>query len=279
MIQRNLYLILLVGLWPAIFFYFEVFPSEKQDLAYLLLGIGGLSLTLLLIFSFKNQRARMPILVTLLFLGFLSLRLIEFFVVGEEVDQLLEGVMHLYLTAAFLLSFAILVFKVSRNAYGGKTIAFIAVLFSLALLLLSARVSGLDYERQNLQDHVSRLFDAIALYESSPPEDWETYFDYGHSFSFKYPPKYTRSHVEESVVVSVEKVGQPEAEGDVLGLFWNSGCSQRLGAAGQKILLCKDENGETILFLREDRLVRAYVKNFPRSKAEFNAIVNSFKVY
>lgn len=283
--SKNIYVILLVGLWPALFFYFNVFSydnllPEYYKISFLILGIIALVVALISLIYFKNRKIGVVNLVLFLLFGFLGIRLVEFYQVGEGMDAILEETAYFYLWLAFIILFIYLSIKIYKNFYTGKIVVLAAIIFSFIGWFTLGNISALMHEKQTAQNAAEGLSDVLMLYTSSPPQDWKTYIDNQHNFFFFYPPTLSYDFVKENVDVKV--MGNTEKQSsNSFDEIWTSECFQKMNREGEKFLLCPDSfRGEQIYFIRGDNLVKVFLqKNITTRNAEFFAIINSFGIY
>lgn len=283
--SKNVYVILLVGLWPALFFYFNVFSydnllPEYYKISFLILGVIASVVALISLIYFKNRKIGVVNLVLFLLFGFLGIRLIEFYQVGEGADAILEETAYFYLWLAFIILFIYLSIKIYKNFYTGRIVVLAAIIFSFIGWFVLGNISALMHEKQTAQDATEDFSDALTLYTSPPPRDWKTYVDNQHNFFFFYPPYLPYDFARENVNIEVtENVG--DKDGNSFDKIWTPECFQKVNRDREKFLLCPDNfRGEQIYFIRGDNLIKVFLqKNITTRGAEFFAIINSFGIY
>lgn len=278
---KNIYVILLVAIWPAVLFYFGIFSEKNQDLAFLILGIASLLSALIILFLFKKGKAKLLELILFLVLGFLGLRLIEFFLLEEDIDWVLEEANYSYILITFIILFIYLSIKIYKSSYTGRIVVLAAIIFSLITSFSLGYVSEIAYEKYDYQKQADRLFDTIMLYEDSTPSDWKTYLDPDYDFLFSYPSNFSYDSIKENVSVRTKEI-ENYKDIDPLDEFWTTECIKKLNNQGRKILLCENDfncGREEIYFIKEKNLIKVTIEQCPLSQAEFDALVNSFDIY
>lgn len=295
---KNFYVIFLLTLLPAIFIYFDILDYDL-NVAFLILGVISFSFFIISIFRFKNKPPKIPALVLSLFFGFLGLRLVEFFLMGDDIMNGSEDAVIAYFLAVSALFLIYLFVKIFKNNYSGKIISVAALVLSVATVIMLLEISNLRLENREFKNQADRLFETIELYEWPPPKDWKDYSNYDYNFFFKYPPRFSEEYIDDNLSVETERVDDKIFNktqtkileslktdyGDVkndllLTEFWQPDCIRKLNNNYRNFILCRDKyNSEKIYFIHDDQLVKISIEPFLTSEAEFNAVINSFAIY